>query len=155
MIRTRLRAIQNLPLQGSLKRLSQLYSRNRWTYKTHFFFHFSMFTFLLITKEPRKLEIFFRNIGIFILFWMLPIGFRYIYPFSRNNNLKKRLKNFNLKYLWNWWINPFAQRTVSIGILNLPLQRISKRLSQFYSSYATTKKITFFYKLFFFSKNNE
>ena len=29
--------IQNLPLQGILKRLSQFYSRNRWTYKTHFF----------------------------------------------------------------------------------------------------------------------
>ena len=40
--RTRPRTIQNLPLQGILKRLSQFYSRNRWSYKTHFF-HFSIF----------------------------------------------------------------------------------------------------------------
>ena len=62
---------------------------------------------------------------------------------------KKSEKNFNLKYLWNLWINPLAQRIVSIGVQNIPLQKNSKQLSQFYSSYATTKKITFFYKFFF------
>ena len=31
------RTIQNLRLQGNFKRLSQLYFRNRWTYKTNFF----------------------------------------------------------------------------------------------------------------------
>ena len=31
------RTIQNLPLQGTSKRLSQFYSRYRWIYKTHFF----------------------------------------------------------------------------------------------------------------------
>ena len=35
--------MQNLPLEGILKRLSQFYSRNRWTCKTHFF-HFSIFS---------------------------------------------------------------------------------------------------------------
>ena len=49
--RTRLRAIQNLPPPGILKRLRQFYSRNRWMYKTYFI-HFSGFTFLLIKKEP-------------------------------------------------------------------------------------------------------
>ena len=48
--RIRLRAIQNLPPQGILKRLTQFYTRNRWMYKTHFFY-FSGFTFLLIKKE--------------------------------------------------------------------------------------------------------
>ena len=47
---------------------------------------------------------------------------------------KKSEKNFNLKYPWNLWINPCAQRTVSIGVYNLLLQKFSKRLSQFYSS---------------------
>ena len=46
------RELSKLTLQEILKRLIQLYSRNRWTYKTYFFY-FSMFTFLLITKEPR------------------------------------------------------------------------------------------------------
>ena len=50
--RSRPRAIQNLPPQGILKGLRQLFhSRNRWMYKTHFI-HFSGFTFLLIKKEP-------------------------------------------------------------------------------------------------------
>ena len=47
---TRPKTIKNLPLEGSSKRLSQFYSCNRWTYKAHFF-HFSIFTILLITKE--------------------------------------------------------------------------------------------------------
>ena len=38
------------PLQGILKRLSQFYSRNRWTYKTHFF-HFS---FYFVSKTSLK-----------------------------------------------------------------------------------------------------
>ena len=84
--------------------------------------------------------------------------FRYIKPFSRNYDFKKKWKkNNNLKYLWNLWINPFSQRILSIGlaigIQNLPLQTISERLSQFYSSYATTqKKITFFINYFFLQK---
>ena len=35
-----------------------------------------------------------ENIGILILFRMLPIRFRYIYPFMRNYDLKKRLTKF-------------------------------------------------------------
>ena len=82
------------------------------------------------------------------------IPFRYIEPFSRNYDFKKKLKkNVNLKYLRNLWINPFAQRTHLISIQNLPSERISKRLIQCYSSYRTIYKVTFFYKLFFFSKN--
>ena len=46
--KTRPKAIQNLLLEGILKRLSPFNSRNRLTYKIHF----SDFTFLLITKEP-------------------------------------------------------------------------------------------------------
>ena len=49
--RSRPSTIQNLPLQGILKRLSQFCSSNRWKYKTHFFY-FLLFTFLLITNEP-------------------------------------------------------------------------------------------------------
>ena len=71
----------------------QFYSRNRLT--THFF-HFSNFTFLLITKEPWLLENYFilENIGILILFRMLHIRFRYIEPFSRNYHLKKKWQKF-------------------------------------------------------------
>ena len=48
--KTRPRTIQNLSVQQIWKLLSQVYSRNRLIYKTPFF-HFSIFTFLLITKE--------------------------------------------------------------------------------------------------------
>ena len=60
---------------------------------------------------------------------------------SKNDDLKKSEK-----------IDPFAQRTVSIGIQNLFRQRISNRLSQFYSSYATTKKSLFLINYFFLQK---
>ena len=40
--RTRQRTMQNLPLEGIWKQLSQFYYRNRWTYKTRLF-HFSNF----------------------------------------------------------------------------------------------------------------
>ena len=36
-------------------------------------------------------------------------------------DFKKSEKNFNIKYLRNLWINPFAQRTHPISIQNLPL----------------------------------
>ena len=69
---------------------------------------------------------------------------------------KKSEKNLNLKYIWNLWINPFAQRTISIGVRNLPLQKISKRLSQFNSMQLQKKKKSlFFINYFFSSKNNE
>ena len=52
--------------------------------------------FLLITKKTviaRKI-IFFRKHKYFNFFLMLPIRFRYIEPFLRNYDLKKRLQKF-------------------------------------------------------------
>ena len=55
--------MQNLPLQGILKRLRQFYSRNRWTYKTHFF-HFLIF----YSKTNQQNEFkFVQIIAIYIL----------------------------------------------------------------------------------------
>ena len=48
--------MQNLPLQEILKRLSQLHSRNHWSYKIHVF-HFSIFTFLGTTAAQESLTI--------------------------------------------------------------------------------------------------
>ena len=76
---------------------------------------------------------------------MSPIRFRYIEPFSRNYDLKQRLKNFNLKYLRNLWTDHVAQRTQPRSIQNLPLREISKRLSQFYSRNRSTYKTHFFH----------
>ena len=57
------RAIQNRPLRGISKRLSQFYSHNRWTYKTYFF-HFSIF----ISKNKKQNEFkFLKIIAIYIL----------------------------------------------------------------------------------------
>ena len=86
---------------------------------------------------------------------MPPIWFRYIEPFSRNYDLKKRLKNFNLKYLRNLLTNRFVQRTRSRTMQNLPLEGISKRLSQFYSRNRSTYKTHVFHFSIFFSKNNQ
>ena len=79
-----------------MKRLSQFYFSNRCTYKTifFFFFHFSMFTFFIITENPRKV-FFLGNIAILILIRMLPVPFEYIELFSRNYDLKKGYKYFN------------------------------------------------------------
>ena len=54
--RIRTRAIQNLPPQGIMKRLRQFYSRNRSTYKTHFFSFFRFYVFVnnKITVIARK-----------------------------------------------------------------------------------------------------
>ena len=68
---------------------------------------------------------------------------------------EKRIKNFNLKYLWNLWTNHFAQRTRPRTIKNLALQRILKRLNQFYSRNRWTYKTRFFNFLIFFSKTNQ
>ena len=64
--RTRPRTIQNLPPQGILKRLRQFYSRNRWTYKTHFFSFFRFYVFVNneITVIARKV-IFVRKYRYF------------------------------------------------------------------------------------------
>ena len=55
--------MQNLPLEGILERLSQLYSRNRWTYKTHSF-HFSLFS--SETNQQNKFQ-FLQIKAIYIL----------------------------------------------------------------------------------------
>ena len=52
---------------------------------------------------------------------MPSIRFRYIEPFSRNYDLKKCYKNFNLKYLRNLWNDHVAQRTQPRAIQNLHL----------------------------------
>ena len=90
--RTRPRAIQHLPLQRISKRLSQLYSRHRWTYKTHFYSFFNVYVFVNYKRTAIARTFFLENIGILILFQMLPIRFRYIYLFSRNYDLKDRLQ---------------------------------------------------------------
>ena len=76
-----------------MKRLSQFYSRNRWTYKTDFF-HFSIFSSKTNQKNELKfLQIIaiyilryhdfspkncvFRKYSILILFRMLSIQFKY------------------------------------------------------------------------------
>ena len=83
-----LRAIQNLSPQGIVKKFRQFYSRNRWTYKIRFFSFFKFYVFVInkITVTA------FLNIGILIPFRMQPIRIRYIEPFSRNYNLKKKVK---------------------------------------------------------------
>ena len=68
---------------------------------------------------------------------------------------KKTLKNFNLKYLWNLWTNHFAQRSRPRTIKNLPLQRILKRLSEFYFRNRSTYKTNFFHFFIFSSKTNQ
>ena len=83
------------------------------------------------------------------------IRFRYIELFSKNYDLKKRYKNFNLKYRRNLWTDHVAQRTQPRSIQNLPLGQISKRLSQFYSRNRSTYKTHFFHFSNFFSKNNQ
>ena len=71
----------------------------------------------------------------------------------RNYDFKKGQKIFNLKYLRNLWINHFAQRTRLRTIKNLPLQRIWKRLSEFYSrTLVEHTKIIYFSFFNFFIK---
>ena len=55
--------MQNRPLEGILKRLSQFYFRYRWTYKTRFF-HFSIF----LSKTNLK------NVFIFLLIIAISIS---------------------------------------------------------------------------------
>ena len=55
------------------------------------FFNFYVFVNNKRTVIARKL-FFLENIGNLILFWMLYIPFRYIEPFSRNYDLKKKVK---------------------------------------------------------------
>ena len=65
---------------------------------------------------------------------------------------QKRWKNFNLKYFWNLWTNHFSQRTQQKTIQNLPLKKISKRLSQFYSRNRACTKLIWFHFPFFTQK---
>ena len=55
--------MQNLPLEEILKRLSQFYSRNRWTYKTRFFI---FFIFLSKTNLKNVFK-FLQIIAIYIM----------------------------------------------------------------------------------------
>ena len=122
------------------------------------FFRFYVFVNKKRTVIARKLIFFLENIGILILFRMLHIRFRYIeklrfekklkkLTISRNYDLKKRLKKFNLKYLSNLWTNHFAQRTRPRAIKNLPPQGILKRLRKFYSLNRWMYKTHFIYVL--------
>ena len=79
--------------------------------------------------------------------------FRYIEPFSRNYDFKKGQQIFklNLKFMTSY----FAQRTRLRTIKNLPMQRIWKRLSVFYSRNRWTYRTHFFNYSIFFSKTNQ
>ena len=76
---------------------------------------------------------------------MLHIRFRYIEPFSRNYDLKKKSK----KFLTSNISDIYAQRTRPTTIKNLPLQRILEHLVNF------TPVIVGHTKLIFSSKTNE